>query len=131
MIKILNHFGSPYAVLHDSDNQRTAAGAKNSAWAANEQIGIAVAAAPYPERVRMAASIPDFESVIFGERATKDKPYNAVMRLREDTAVRTRVERLLDYLLFGGVEPPTGILPWKDIAALELAVLELKKLEPA
>ncbi len=122
LIKIMNHFGSPYAVLHDSDTPKTKKGAANPAWAANEQIGAAVAAAPAKERVRLAASVVDFEDAMFGEASKSDKPYRAFLRMRDDAKAKSRVAKLLDYLLHIDSKLPDGIVAWATVAELEAVV---------
>ncbi|WP_218576329.1 TOPRIM nucleotidyl transferase/hydrolase domain-containing protein [Pseudomonas sp. SLFW] len=94
LCKILNQFGSPYAVLHDSDRKTiiTKKGAvrANSAWPANEQILEIVAAAPN-HSATLVASVPNFEEAMFGEPADGEKPYGAWEKVRKDADVRKKV----------------------------------------
>ncbi|MGO4405644.1 ATP-dependent endonuclease [Bosea sp. RAF48] len=122
IIKIMNHFGTRYAVLHDTDRPLTKKGKANSAWAANERIRDAVAAAPDPDRVRLAASTIDFEHAMFGTSATSDKPFQTVMTMRAEAVARERVQWAFDYLLFEREDAPAGVLAWKTVEELELAV---------
>lgn len=122
LVKIMNHFGSPYAVLHDTDTPTNPNGQANSAWTANTRIAEAVACAPVSENVRLAACVIDFEHAMFGEGAIGDKPYKTVCRIREDATARLRVTELLDYLLFDLADPPAGVLAWKGLQELEVAV---------
>ncbi len=121
LVKILNHFGAPYAVLHDTDRPTNKDGSANSAWAANQKILEAVAAAPAPANVRLAASVVDFEHAMFGTSASSDKPFRTVMRIRKEEVARKRVKEAFDYLLFETNEPPAGVLPWTTIDELERA----------
>lgn len=83
--KILNQFGSPYTILHDSDAPRAKRQGKyikNSAWTANQNICDVVASrseklAP----VFKVAHTPDFETVYFGDPVQGDKPFNAIKKL--------------------------------------------------
>lgn len=125
LCKILNQFGNPYAVLHDSDTPTTVnkkgETQKNSAWAANEQIAAAVAAAPNGNAI-LVASLENFEQAMFGAGATGEKPYNAWVKVRRDATVCRKVVQLLDYLIGQGSDLPARTLRWGDIAALEDAV---------
>ncbi|MGE9762484.1 ATP-dependent nuclease [Pseudomonas sp. PDM20] len=123
LCKILNQFGSPYAVLHDADTT-TVRGKKglrkNSAWAANSKILDVVNAVP--GTARLAASIPNFEMAMFGEPADGEKPYGAWEKLRGDAEVRERVSSLLEYLVGKVDKCPAGVLSWKAEDQLAAAV---------
>ncbi len=121
LIKILNHFGAPYAVLHDTDQMKNAKGKANSAWAANQTILDAVNSAPNRERVRLAASVIDFEHAMFGTSASSDKPFRTVITIRENADARERVEHLFNYLLFERDDPPASVLAWEAAEELERA----------
>src|SRR6201999_1690083 len=82
LIKIMNHFGSKYSVLQDSDSPFIKSGQINAAGTANSQILDAVNAAPEPGRLRLATCVPNFEKAIFGEEVSKGKPYNAVTKIK-------------------------------------------------
>lgn len=123
LAKIMNHFGGSYAVLHDTDRPKTAKGKKNAAWKANEAIQNVCASAPDPGKIRMAASVVDFEHAVFGETATSEKPFNTVKRIRESAGARKTVSEILDYLLFGIEKPPIEwIVEWSDVGDLEKAL---------
>lgn len=125
--KILNHFGSPYAILHDTDtpllNGEKSHGKANPAWAANQKILDVVNEAPERARVRLAASIIDFENALFNDKTSSDKPYIAVMKIREDEALKGRVKDLLDFLIFRRDDPPAGIRVWHDINEIRRDVI--------
>ncbi len=108
-------------MLHDTDRPTNKDGSANSAWAANQKILEAVAAAPAPANVRLAASVVDFEHAMFGTSASSDKPFRTVMRIRKEEVARKRVKEAFDYLLFETNEPPAGVLPWTTIDELERA----------
>ncbi|MCX5513021.1 ATP-dependent endonuclease [Kaistia algarum] len=121
LMKILNHFGAPYSVLHDTDRPTNQDGSANSAWTANQAILAAANAAPDPTRVRLAASVIDFEHAMFGTSESSDKPFKTVMLIRRDQSARQRVKEALDFLLFETNESPAGIVPWTSIDQLERA----------
>jgi putative ATP-dependent endonuclease of the OLD family len=86
--KILNQFGSPYTVIHDSDAprvKRNGAWQGNAMWTMNQRILDAIAernpAAPTSCAV---CHVPDFESYYFGERLKSDKPYHCLQELNRD-----------------------------------------------
>ena len=122
LVKILNHFGSKYAVLHDSDAPMLASGKANSAWAANQKILDAIKASPHPQDIRLAAFIPNLEEAIFGTGVTTDKPYNAVHSMRDNPAHAEAVKQVLDYLTFRSVHVPPCLCAWHDLSELESAV---------
>ncbi|MGE0565821.1 MAG: ATP-dependent endonuclease [Pseudolabrys sp.] len=119
LMKIMNHFGAPYAVVHDSDRPKLDSGKANAAWAANKMILDAAAAAPDRDSVRLTAFVPNFEMAVFGETVTSDKPYNAVLKLRQNDAYRKVVKSALDYLLFQSNSCPNCLQNWTSMDALE------------
>lgn len=122
LIKILNHFGSSYSILHDSDTtttMRKGKQIKNSAWAHNEKIYNAVIDRPETSKVRLLASLGNFEKAYFGEEVSNEKPYNAILNLQQNSVAYTKVELLLEALLDHSKEPPLGALQWTSIAQLE------------
>lgn len=122
LIKILNHFGSGYAVLHDSDNPTLTNGNGNPAWAANTSILSGVQAAPNPSVVRLVASVPNFEGAFLGIVASNEKPYNAVVRMNTDEGAYARVRSLLVSLLDPQMLLPNGAIAWTTIENLTTAV---------
>jgi energy-coupling factor transporter ATP-binding protein EcfA2 len=84
--RILNHFGTPYTIVHDADAPMTlrkkTGWAKNGMWTINRQISSVL-----KERdgrlstCRLIAHIPDFEGVYFHDKLTDDKPYHAITML--------------------------------------------------
>lgn len=125
LCKILNHFGSPYAVLHDADSKiiTTKKGnvQANPAWKANEQILEVISNAPLGNAT-LVASIPNFEEAMFGEPAKGEKPYGAWEKVRRDTEVRKKLVELLGFLSRTSTVLPTGALCWSSIDELEKAV---------
>lgn len=122
LMKILNHFGGRYAVLHDSDRPRIKNGNKNPAWAANQSILDAANAVADKAKVRIAASLIDFEWAVFGTSESSNKPFEAVQKIRKDADAKDRVRKALDYLIFDAVEPPKGIVRWGSADELEKLV---------
>jgi putative ATP-dependent endonuclease of the OLD family len=125
LCKILNHFGSPYSVLHDADSKTitTKKGEvqANPAWKANEQILETISSAPH-KGITLVASIPNFEEAMFGEPAKGEKPYGAWERVRKDSEVRKKVVGLLRFLSKDSAELPSKMLCWTSIDELEKAV---------
>lgn len=123
LIKILNHFGSDYSVLHDCDTPRltTKKGKEmaNPAWGNNPNILAAMNAKPAGKSTRLLASLPNFEEAYFGETAEEEKPYNALKKLEESEDTFNVVETLLRALLDFTILPPINCTEWKTIEELE------------
>ncbi len=84
--RILNHFGTPYTIVHDSDapmSLRKGVWVKNGMWTINKRIAEVIT-----EREKglptcgLVVHIPDFEGFYFGEGLSADKPYHAIMMLK-------------------------------------------------
>lgn len=121
LVKILNHFGKSYSVLHDSDTPLTKNGDKaNPAWGNNPNILAAVNSSPVGTNVRLLASLPNFEQAYFDMEVSKEKPYNAIITLKEDAHKFTIVKMLLDALLFHDKPLPDNCIEWKDLAELKI-----------
>ncbi|NQX63747.1 AAA family ATPase [Paenibacillus qinlingensis] len=115
LCKILNHFGSGYSVLHDTDLPRTNKGdRKNPAWPHNTSIFEVVKQATHPNKVRHLASLPNFELAYFGKSIKSDKPYNALTNLMLDNEAFTHVETVLQSLLDIKNEVPKGCITWSN-----------------
>jgi putative ATP-dependent endonuclease of OLD family len=121
--KILNQFGGKYAVLHDSDSPtifRRKKGSSetievtNGAWTSNSTIRDAVAEGIKAARVRLVASIPNFEGPFFGEEVDEDKPFYAWNQMKENNAICTNVKALLYSLLDHTVEVPVECAEWEQ-----------------
>lgn len=123
LIKILNHFGSDYSVLHDCDRPRltTKKGKEmdNPAWGNNPNILDAMNARPIGKATRLLASLPNFEEAYFGEVAEEEKPYNALKILEENDEKFAIVETLLKALIDFASLPPVNCTEWKTIEELE------------
>lgn len=126
IVKVLNHFGVPFSVLHDSDrptvigkNGQTRA---NSAWTANSNIQTAVLNAPHPERVQLVASVPNFEAAFFGSEVDGDKPYTALSSLEANPELCDKLLALLRGLTDPEAALPTNAMRWNDIDVLKVAV---------
>lgn len=124
LVKILNHFGSSYSVLHDSDTPLTQNGAMaNPAWGNNPNILSAIAAKPAGTQTRLLASLPNFEQAYFGEVILTEKPYNALRTITEQPAKFAIVETLLQALINHDTVIPNNCAEWSSIEDL------LEKLE--
>lgn len=124
LCKILNQFGSPYSVLHDSDRPTCTKNGKesaNPAWALNDSIRVEMAKCP--GLTRRVASVPNFEGAYLGEEAKTEKPYNVLSSLKADSAILATVSRLLDALLDFEKPLPPGAVSWGTLDELK-ATLE-------
>ncbi|RYF22614.1 MAG: DUF2813 domain-containing protein [Oxalobacteraceae bacterium] len=128
LAKVLNHFGSRYAILHDTDIPKVMTkgrGGKppkeitNPAWTNNWKICEVVASAPNPERVRLVASKINFEAAYFETQLSSEKPYSAVEAMLGDVALLDRIRDLLAALLDSSVAVPEGAIVWEKRADLE------------
>lgn len=120
LCKILNQFGSPYSVLHDSDCPTCIRGVKNTAnpaWALNDSIRIEMAKCPGP--TRRIASVPNFEGAYLGEEAKAEKPYNVLRSLKADSAILATISGLLDALLDFEKPLPPGAVSWRTLDELK------------
>ncbi len=122
LMKILNHFGAGYAVLHDSDKPALTNGNANPAWAGNEAIISTAKVASDPGKVRVVASLPNFEEAFLGTSSTTEKPYKAISQLQKDDTSYKNVKALLAGLLDQTQPLPTGAIAWSDITALSAAL---------
>ena len=123
LCKILNQFGSPYAVLHDSDHptyQKDGKEHKNPAWAHNESIANEVAKASGP--TRLMVSIPNFEGAYLGKEIQTDKPYNILCRLKSDSDTFAIISSLLDSLIDFTKPAVKGSVEWRGIEELKQAI---------
>lgn len=124
LIKVLNHFGSNYSVLHDSDRPRitTKKGVEmaNPAWGNNPNILNAIKAKSAETNTRLLASLPNFEEAYFGEIADQEKPYNALKTLETDDGKFNIVETLLKALIDYNSPLPINCAEWTTIDDLEL-----------
>lgn len=133
LVKILNHFATPYAVLHDSDSPRTVRRKRgsndrqeivNPAWTNNQKILDAVILAPKRDNVLLAASIGNFEHAFYDEQLSGEKPFTAVSKMQNDAALRSRIEELLDSLLDHTKKLPSGVIAWNNDNQLRDAYIE-------
>jgi putative ATP-dependent endonuclease of OLD family len=127
LAKILNHFGASYSILHDADTPTIFVKDKktgqpkpmtNSAWTNNQKILDAVNAAPSTAKIRLVASISNFETAYFGQALNSEKPYTAVQRLKDDGDHFKIVYDLLLALIDHNNPLPTGATAWSELQQL-------------
>jgi len=120
LVKILNQFGADYSVLHDSDRIMTKDGTKkNPAWGNNPNILQSVASRPAGSKVRLLASLPNFEEAYFGEEIKENKPYNALQTISTDENKFKIVEQLFKSLIDHSEPITTNCSEWITIEQLE------------
>jgi putative ATP-dependent endonuclease of OLD family len=119
LVKILNHFGASYSVLHDSDMPKTKDGKGNPAWGNNPNILEAVSAKPDGTKVRLLASLPNFEKAYFDMEVTKEKPYNAILTLSKEKEKFVIIKQLLDALVNHELDTPKNCIEWTSLEQLE------------
>lgn len=123
LCKILNQFGAPYAVLHDSDRPTYLKDDKehlNPAWAHNDSIRTEMANAS--GTTRLVASIPNFEAAYLGNEVKRDKPYNVLCSISTNSLMLATVSKLIDALLDFSKTVPSGAIEWANIDVLKAAV---------
>lgn len=119
LVKILNHFGSSYSVLHDSDKPFTAVGKGNPAWGNNPNILAAVNSKPEGAQTRLLASLPNFEEAYFGEEIKSEKPYNALKTISTNNDKFDIIEKLLKSLIDHNSDIPDNCAEWTSIEELQ------------
>ncbi|NCU31135.1 ATP-binding protein [Candidatus Saccharibacteria bacterium] len=122
LVKILNHFGANYSVLHDSDRPTTKAGKTNPAWTTNQLIMDAVGLRPGSVKVRILASLPNFEQAYFGTSTSTDKPYSALKAVMDDSDNFNKVRSLFDALIDFTKPVPENCIEWDNLLALNKAL---------
>lgn len=119
LVKILNHFGSSYSVLHDSDKPviKTKKGKEmaNPAWGNNPNILNAVNAKPAGTNTRLLASLPNFEEAYLGEATEIEKPYNALRKISENIETFNLIESLLQALINHEAAIPFNCAEWTTV----------------
>lgn len=121
IVKILNQFSSCYSVLHDSDLPVLQNGNVNPMWTVNENILNSVANNPRFEEINLIASITNFEIALFKQAVCKDKPYNAIVVMKDDESKLLSVKKLFDALLSSkqsGATLPEGCFRWESMDSL-------------
>lgn len=124
LCKVLNQFGAPYSVLHDSDLPTYSKDGKdhaNPAWKHNDSIRGEMAMAS--ASTRLLASLPNFESAYLGDEVKSDKPYNVLCSLKRESSTVVRIANLLDALIDFTKPIPTGALQWTSLDQLRQTVL--------
>ena len=123
LAKILNQFGSRYAVLHDSDTPKTADGTKtNPAWTTNSTILATLNDHPNKTLTRLLASVPNFEEAYLDTKTTKEKPYAALSAISKNPKLYSKIKLLLDALLNFDAPLPGSCIEWSKLEDLELSL---------
>jgi putative ATP-dependent endonuclease of OLD family len=119
VIKILNQFTCDYAVLHDTDTPKISNGNNNPAWTINQSILDEVNKNNNSNEIRLIACKTDFESALLGGSESRDKPYNAIKKIKEDQNIKYNIKSLFDSLLSSGNESPTNCIKWNSIEQIK------------
>lgn len=126
LVKILNHFGTHFSVLHDSDKpkayRKDGTEITNPAWTQNTTILDIVEAKPETTKIRLLASIPNFEEAYLQNDVKDEKPYNALVRLKNDSLAFDAIEQLLNALIDHSKPLPNNCIEWSKIDELEKAL---------
>lgn len=101
LIKILNHFGSNYSVLHDSDSPLDKNGNRSGTWTLNENILAETKKIDSRFKNRVLCSFISFEPAYLGEAIKTDKPYNILMKMGKDSSIYMTIEKILQSLIRG------------------------------
>ncbi|ELY3837311.1 AAA family ATPase [Cronobacter turicensis] len=102
IIKVMNHFKINFSIVHDCDAPFKRNGHNNGMWTENKKIRDAIQESRKNGLlVRHRISIPDFERFLGGEEESKDKPFNAYVKIQTDKDIKIAVQKLLDDLLTG------------------------------
>lgn len=122
LIKILNHFGTNYAVLHDKDSQKATkkdgTEITNPAWTINSKIVEEINKKPAGTVIRLLASLPNFEEAYLDGELKCEKPYNALIHM-EKPEVFNKIENLLLALIDFANPVPENCKEWNKIEDLE------------
>lgn len=114
--KVLKQFSKSFFILHDTDKELMAKGNKNPAWGMNNTIGQLL---DEEGKVNLVACKTCFETALFGQEVNDEKPYNALIRIRNSEDARNRVKSLLDYLIGAdGAVLPDNCIHWTKIEQL-------------
>ncbi len=128
LCKILNQFGAPYAVLHDSDKPKAMREGKeivNPAWTQNQKILDQVSDKLATKHVRLVASLVSFEPAYFGMDVSSEKPATAWEHLKSNAEPCKKIAALLDALTDFSKPLPKGAVEWNNLEALKKHVEEV------
>lgn len=120
LMKILNHFGAPYSVLHDTDKKTAIREGKeivNGAWTTNFKI--LDESKKTTNIPTIVASIPNFEGAYFDKELKSEKPYTALIKLRDKGAFYDNVLKLFKFLVGQEKELPANAISWSEKKNLE------------
>jgi putative ATP-dependent endonuclease of OLD family len=120
--KILNQFQAKYSVLHDSDEPMLPSGNVNPAWTVNRNILNEVKKGSDKGcQIGLFASKRNFEAAFLSEEVKKDKPFNAISKLKNDQSLKNSLELALRGII-AGENSSANITKWQDIEVLEAYV---------
>lgn len=117
--KILNHFGSNYSVLHDTDTPKDKNGKVSGAWTMNENIINESKNIDPTFKNRILASHVCFENAYLGQLITNEKPYNIFQKIKTDSEIYKTIENVLKSLLDFSRTPPSKCISYNSLIDLE------------
>ncbi|MGH2510815.1 MAG: hypothetical protein ACRDHZ_25910, partial [Ktedonobacteraceae bacterium] len=95
----------------------------------NERISAITDEGRKLDRVRLLASVPNFEEAFFGEEVSTDKPFSAIAHLKADSDAYGLIKQLLDALLDATKPVPLGAHEWSALNDLEASVTAFDQAE--
>lgn len=109
IIIVLRHFKIHFGVLHDLDSPKNKNGNGNGMWTENEKIWNEVRKTQKAGMlVRHRVSIPDFERLLHGDEAEKDKPLNVYLQVKASEDAKSTIRQLFQDLQHSDVHGPFG-----------------------
>lgn len=125
LCKILNHFSTPYSVLHDSDvptcvvkkGKNKGQVRTNPAWTINANILNIIKEHPFPDQIGVMASKNTFEVAFLSDACDEDKPYNAITELKSSPETLAVIYFLLKALVGPDKKLPDGALWSSELKA--------------
>lgn len=112
--KILNQFGTPYIIVHDTDAPKAIRKKKpiaNAMWKENEKIfEIVKHARTLGVLAEVISSIPDFERAYFDEEISEDKPFFAHQKMTSKEFKKEEGHLKMQKLKEGILKGDTAIL---------------------
>ncbi|HEH9517677.1 TPA: ATP-dependent endonuclease, partial [Pseudomonas aeruginosa] len=96
LIRVLRHFKLDFGLIHDADSKYDKNGRNNGMWTENIKIRNEVLISRRAgSTIRHRVSVPDFERFLEADEASKDKPLNAYLMVKESDKLAEKIQALL------------------------------------